>query len=208
MIPYLTTFDFYPHGLTVPRIRSRTICGNIKAGREESINQRIDSMIASGEDRLGFFFNPTVTLVPVPRSSPVAGTSIWPALVICRILMERGLCRDVATLIERIIPLRKASLQPNADMRPSVTEHYESMGVNRSLLPFEQFTLVDDVLTQGRTTYACFKRLQEVYPGIEVRSFAMARTRSFVTEPITEIFTLTYGQISYNPNTDKTTTYP
>lgn len=208
MMEYLTTFDYYPRGDSENAIRSRTICSHIKAGREESINHRIDSLLATGNDGIGIFLNPAVTLVPVPRSSPIAGDAIWPAMVICRILLERRLCRDVVPLIGRTTPLRKASLQRSADERPSVNEHFESMRINPSLLPFDQFTLVDDVLTQGRTTYACFQKLFGAYPDIEIRAFAMARTKSFFTGTVTNIFNLEFGQIGYNPNSGKTNIYP
>jgi predicted amidophosphoribosyltransferase len=49
----------------------------------------------------------------------------------------------------------------------------ESLAVTNQLLGPLQITLVDDVLTMGRTAFACALRLHEAFPGAEIRIFAM-----------------------------------
>ncbi|HVS78387.1 MAG TPA: hypothetical protein VHE11_15715 [Steroidobacteraceae bacterium] len=86
----------------------------------------------------------------------------------------------------------KKSAFSSAGERPSVLEHYASFSIECSpyvrapvagggILREPQagrlrLTLVDDVITRGRTLLAASGRLREVFPGAEVRAFALLRT--------------------------------
>ena len=74
--------------------------------------------------------------------------------------------------------------------------------IDQVLITPTQITLVDDVLTQGRTSYACYQRLREVFPDIEIRVFAIVKSQSF--SRVEDIFQPQSGYINYNPNTGKT----
>jgi hypothetical protein len=79
-----------------------------------------------------------------------------------------------------------------AGERPSVHEHYASFAVERApsdpapigsgAIPGEygaaglRLTLVDDVVTRGRTLLAAAVRLREAFPTADVRAFALLRT--------------------------------
>lgn len=56
-------------------------------------------------------------------------------------------------------------------------------------------TLVDDVLTMGRTTYACAQRVHEAFPEAEIRLFALIRTLGLVDD-IATIVDPTIGKIT------------
>ena len=52
-----------------------------------------------------------------------------------------------------------------------------SLEVDPALMPYDQITLVDDVLTMGRSAFACALKLHEAYPSAEIRTFAVVRTQ-------------------------------
>lgn len=52
-----------------------------------------------------------------------------------------------------------------------------SIEVERPLFVPDKITIVDDVLTMGRTTFACAELLSAVCPNAEIRIFAMIRTQ-------------------------------
>lgn len=59
----------------------------------------------------------------------------------------------------------------------------------------DQITLVDDVLTMGRTTVACAELLQEQYPEASIRIFAMLRTLGF-QDDIDTVFDPVVGTVT------------
>lgn len=153
--------------------------GAIKAGREQVIRSAFRYLEQA--EILKPFLNPDVTLVPVPRSAPLAEGALWPSKVIADLLVEGGFGREVLTCIRRISAVqRSASAQP-AD-RPLWPTHYDSLAVEGALIQPAQITLVDDVLTMGRTSYACAQRLREAFPTATLRIFAMMRTQGLIPD--------------------------
>jgi len=61
-----------------------------------------------------------------------------------------------------------------------VLEHYASFAVETKMSGVSQgrlqLTLVDDVITRGRTVFAAACRLREAFPDAEIRAFAFLRT--------------------------------
>ena len=106
-------------------------------------------------------------------------------------LREFGLAVEVWPVLRRGYAVRKSALAASGE-RPSVLEHYASLTVDRSLRGRVadgpsgfvrergairlQLTLVDDVVTRGRTLLAAAGRLQEDFPAAEIRAFALVRT--------------------------------
>jgi hypothetical protein len=64
-------------------------------------------------------------------------------------------------------------------------------------VPTTNITLVDDVLTMGRTSIAGASRLSEKFPNATIRIFALIRTNGFVPD-IETILDVQAGTISYN----------
>lgn len=179
--PYGTFANFSPRGTSEPSQRSRRIKDAIKAGRVSQIEKAIPSLGRPAAAVLQPFLNPDVTLVPVPRSAPLREDALWPSLVISEVLQAAGYGRAVSPLLTRITAVRKSSTAP-ASERPLIHEHKESLEVRADLLAPEQITLVDDVLTMGRTTAACAELLQVQYPNSTIRIFAMLRTQGLVED--------------------------
>ncbi len=161
-IDYATLLQYSPKGKTALCESSREVTANIKNGRLDAMRERVGMRITEHYDQLQPFLNKDITLVPVPRSSPIQESQLWPSLEIAHMLATFGL-GTVAACLVRHTPVKKLALCINAHERPSVAEHFASFGVEGMVLS-HQITLVDDILTQGRTGMAAASRLAERFP--------------------------------------------
>lgn len=196
-LPYGTFANYSPRGTSELSQKSRQACGHIKAGKIELIKSAIPRIKSENAAVLAPFLNGDAVLVPVPRSAPLADGALWPAKVIADILADEGLGQEVLPCVRRASAVRKSSSSPGKD-RPSVDEHYESLAVDRELVRPARITLVDDVLTQGRTMIACARHIEEAFPDADIRCFAMIRTQGFVE--IEKIVDPSVGVIHYYPS--------
>jgi hypothetical protein len=144
----------------------------------------------AGSGRFAAIFGARVVLVPVPGSACARGAS-WVGERLAWCLKEVGLAAEVWPVLQRRYAVRKSAFAP-AGERPSVLEHYASFAIERArsvhssigpgALASERrgeqlrLTLVDDVITRGRTLLAAAERLREAYPGAQIRAFALLRT--------------------------------
>jgi hypothetical protein len=132
--------------------------------------------------RFAAIFGTSVVLVPVPGSAP-AQDRPWVGERLAWCLMELGLGAQVWPVLRRQYPVRKSAFSP-AGERPSVLEHHASFAVERAHLTQAlrgrgdrlRLTLVDDVITRGRTLLAAAQRLAELFPAADIRAFALLRT--------------------------------
>ena len=143
-----------------------------------------------GHGRFATAFGARVVLVPVPGSSPAQGAD-WVGARLAWCLKQVGLAADVWPVLRRGHAVRKSAFAA-AGERPSVLEHHASFAVDcalcagarttRASLVCEphgaglRLTLIDDVITRGRTLLAAAGRVREAFPGAEVRAFALLRT--------------------------------
>ncbi|HJS91229.1 MAG TPA: phosphoribosyltransferase [Steroidobacteraceae bacterium] len=153
----------------------------------------------------GYFattFGAGVVLVPVPGSAP-AKTAPWVGERLAWCLKELGLAAQVRPLLQRRHAVRKSAFAP-AGARPSVLEHYASFAVERDRLDGMpptggermRLTLVDDVITRGRTLLAAAGRLRELFPSAEIRAFALLRTLGR-TEPLERLLDPCEGEVRW-----------
>lgn len=143
-----------------------------------------------GHGRFSLAFGSRVVLVPVPGSAP-SPRAVWVGERLAWYLKEVGLAAAVWPILHRRYAVRKSAFAA-AGERPSVLEHCASLAVAggfrdgaaidpRGLageLPAGalQLTLVDDVITRGRTLLAAAIRVRDAFPRAEVRAFALLRT--------------------------------
>ncbi len=150
------------------------------------------------------FLNTNALLVPVPRSSLLQPHSLWPSLVIANLLVAHGYGSQVSTCLQRTKAVPKSSASYTAESRPSVSTQLDSLIVESQIITHRQITLIDDVLTLGRTSVACALKLKEVYPDIEIKLFVLLQTKGLISE-IAQFIEPYVGEITYNSNTGKTT---
>jgi predicted amidophosphoribosyltransferase len=202
-LAFVSLLQYAPRGQSDPSVHSRDVTYKIKqdgyVGRFRIIDfaaERLEQVIAS-HPFLGDHFNASVTLVPVPRSSPlIRPDALWPSLRICQAILARGLGADVLSCIERTRAVRKSSTARTGH-RPGPAEHYASVRVVHEGRPAPSaITLVDDVVTRGATFLGIVPRLEEAFPGVEIRCFAMVRTRSDVE--IDRLLDPVEGTIAYD----------
>lgn len=199
-IDYATLLQYSPKGTSYVSKNSQAVKEEIKAGRiEDKFMREIFQMISENEKHLSPFLNRDATLVPVPRSSKIQDGDLWPALEIVKMLSSFSLGIPTPCLI-RSHAIRKSSLCKPED-RPTVDEHYNSLFVKESVRT-TKITLVDDVLTNGNTSFACAIRFAEKFPNVTIKVFAMIKTNLFVPE-IDVIKCISVGTLTYDSLTGK-----
>lgn len=191
-LPFASCFAYLPGGRGNICEDGRLLCAHLKSADRVWLPRLVTRvwLEAVGHGRFAPAFGDRVLLIPVPGSSPVRGLD-WIGERLAWCLQQLGLAADVWPVLRRRYAVRKSSFAA-AGERPSVLEHYASFAVERDFwggLPMGrrsavrapretrlQLTLVDDVITRGRTLLAAAGRLREAFPGAEIRAFALLRT--------------------------------
>ena len=140
------------------------------------------------------WFGADVTLVPAPRSAPLVPGALWPSDRICGHLISRDLARGSARLLTRTKPVAKAAYATRGS-RPSYQDHWDSINVGLDMYIGRQILVVDDIVTRGDTLFACVTMLEDAYPGVDVRGFALVRTMGLIRD-IEKIIEPTEGTIT------------
>jgi hypothetical protein len=200
-LPFAALLAYSPKGRNETSKSSRRVRDGIKNADEFLLN---GAALRASEHQSRFvsFLGPEVVLVPVPRSAPTPspgqrGPHLWPARRIADKLVERGMGCRTLTCLERVIAVRKSAYQQKGE-RPTVEEHIRSFAISSiaSRLKFDRMTLIDDIVTKGRTLLAAATVLRGAYPFASVSAFALVRTRGLVPE-IDEILDPCDGLISW-----------
>lgn len=178
LLPFASCFAYLPDGRGSVCEEGRLLCARLKAADAEWLPRLIARvwLEAVAHARFGRALGSRVVLVPVPGSAP-AQRADWVGERVAWCLREVGLAADVWPVLRRRHAVRKSAFA-NAGERPSVLEHYASFAVERSTSGEAglMLTLVDDVITRGRTLLAAAGRLREAFPAAEIRAFALLRT--------------------------------
>ncbi len=198
-IPYGTFSNFSPRGQSELSKQSKQSCGLIKAGRFT-----LDNIVPHLNAPIGVVLQPfldtSVTFVPVPKSHPLTPGALWPSLVIAEELRRLGYGETISPLLKRTSPVRRSATAGWGN-RPGVTEHSQTLKVERDIFQPLKITLIDDVLTKGSTVFACARLLHEHFPEAEIRAFALFRTQGFIPD-IETFIDPSIGTISYNAGSD------
>ena len=79
--------------------------------------------------------------------------------------------------------------------RPSYRDHQNSIRIELDVDIGKRILVVDDIVTRGDTLFACVTMLEDAYPEVEVRGFALVRTMGLIPE-IENIIDPTEGTIT------------
>jgi hypothetical protein len=191
-LQFASCFAYLPYGSGTVSEQGRLLCSRLKAADPRWLPRLAGEvwLEAAAHRRFAAVLGKRVVLVPVPGSAPQPRQN-WVGERLAWCLRELGLAVEVWPVLRRGYAVRKSAVAASGE-RPSVLEHYASFAVDRSLRgedPIRRpgladepggagmhLTLVDDVITRGRTLLAAAGRLQEVFPAAQIRAFALMRT--------------------------------
>ncbi len=155
---------------------------SIKVGQARAIETYASQIarLSEGTD-LGSHLADAGVLVPVPKSSIHRAEDQWVPLMIAEALHAEGIGSGVEVLLERHSPVPKSGGVRSLGSRPTVEQHFESMRVTTGMYGPERVTLVDDVITIGRTTFGAALRILDAYPDTEVQVFSLVRALRYTS---------------------------
>lgn len=198
-LPFASCFAYLPGGRGPVCEEGRLLCGYLKSADRVWL-PRLAAQVwleMAGHGRFAPAFGGRVVLIPVPGSSSLQGVG-WVGERLAWCLKQVGLAADVWPVLRRRYAVRKSAFAA-AGERPSVLEHYASFAVDRALHGWAttprdrlvcealgaglRLTLIDDVITRGRTLLAAAGRVREAFPGAEIRAFALLRTLASTESP-------------------------
>lgn len=130
------------------------------------------------QSTLRAFLSDAGILVPVPKHSLHQSGDSWIAERIAKALQGHGIGESMLPLLRRIQAVSPSSGVGSSSMRPTVTQHRDSLEVDQNLFSSEKVTLIDDVVTMGSTLLSCAAELREVNPAVQVQAFALCRTET------------------------------
>jgi predicted amidophosphoribosyltransferase len=185
MIPSLTFASCYiyaPGGGCNLSERSRSLCALFKAGDARLISKyaKLVRHHTRGCPELARFFDSSDVLVPVPGSEPRDLEAQSAASLLAQALVREGLADAHWQCIRRVQRVRKSATAVPRE-RPTAQRHYDTLAVELPSVVGDpmRMTLVDDVVTRGRTLLAAATRLHEAFPNTRIQGFALLRTMGF-----------------------------
>lgn len=149
--------------------------------------------------------NANTVLVPTPSSQIYSEKTFWTTKHICDIMVSQGLGKETKCYVKRAKTIRRSSHCSSANERPSVLEHTSTMIHTGEMYPPNSITIIDDVLSLGRTTYATASLVNTLFPEADINIFAFMRTRNFEGyKEFTSVLNPERGFIRYNQGNGKT----
>ena len=154
-VPFASLVAYCPRGDSQAIRKSQTLMRQLKdnrmVGTETAaafVARRLREMAPSFA---ASFLASDVALVPIPRSNLQKQGALWPALEIANELHAQGFGCRVIPCLNRSRAMKKAAVAPPKE-RPKAKEHFESLELIAPLDLPASVTLVDDIITRGRSS--------------------------------------------------------
>jgi hypothetical protein len=197
-LTFASCYIYAPGGGCDVSDRSRSLCSLLKAGDTRLILKyaQLVGHHARACPTLDGFFDSGDVLVPVPGSEPRDPEARCVASLLAEALVNEGLADAHWPCIRRVQRVRKSATAAPRE-RPTAERHYDTLAVEftrgaggpmigasgptRVAGDPTRITLVDDVVTRGRTLLAAATRLHEAFPNARIQAFALLRTMGFVS---------------------------
>lgn len=197
-LEYISLVNYSPTGTNDISDKSRKVCGAIKASKPASIDSIFKYL---DHEAFSNYLNKETVLVPVPSSSLRVPGGNWPSLSLCQALVKNGFGKFTQELLTRTKAIPKSSSRSSSNERNSVQDHIDSLAVNPSTDNITNITLVDDVVTQGRTSMACAivlkRHFSSLDKNVDIKLFTVFQTRSFGDSELNELVNIHQGIINY-----------
>jgi predicted amidophosphoribosyltransferase len=181
-LTFASCYIYAPGGGCDVSERSRSLCSRLKAGDARLILKyaQLVKHHASECPVLAGFFDASDVLVPVPGSGQHDRAARCVASLLAEALVREGLGGAHWPCIRRVQPVRKSATAAPRE-RPTAGRHYDSLALEFTQVAGnpDRMTLVDDVVTRGRTLLAAATRLHDAFPHAQIQGFALLRTMGF-----------------------------
>ncbi len=187
-------YTYSPHGTRELSKRSRLLCARVKSGNGKWLRcyaARV-RQIAARDRRFGELFREAL-LIPIPSSTPSRYSATWD---LASSLHDSGLAASVWAGLHRRIAVKRSATAWRWE-RATVEEHFRSLSVESLAVAPARVTLIDDVVTKGRTTMAAALRLRAAFPHARICAFALMRTMGFVSD-LAQLVAPCLGTIRWN----------
>ncbi|MDI9311849.1 MAG: hypothetical protein QM535_16675 [Limnohabitans sp.] len=204
-IKWATLYNYSPRGTTYIAKLSQNLRQGVKSGLISRWQQLIINRVASYQDFKSFFtnVNENITIVPIPRSAKNQPNQVWPSCDIAQIIVQCinaiGLQAIIHPVLERSIAIRKSSNSFTRETRPTVDEHIRTLSIkNEIIYQSNDILLVDDIITQGVTAFACASKIHEKYPNSNIKVLALLNPDSNLSYDLdSDIYQFNIGIIEY-----------
>ena len=203
-LPYATFASYHSSDFSEVGKRAKFFVDQIKRPNEATLKKALGYVHRHGV--LKDFLNQNQVLVPVPGHAKRKADSAWPSIYIANTAVSLELGKNVLPCIRRHTAIRKSSLIRLADDRPTVDEHMQTLKIDAELESPSRITLVDDVMTLGRTSFACALLLHQRWPEADIRFFAMFRHQLSGYVIPKDIMDIKKGIATRNPDSGKVRT--
>jgi len=172
-IGFGTYYSYYPNGTSDVSRQSRLLCARVKTGHRKWVKRyaaRVRELTQS-DDRWDELFRGAI-LVPIPPSIPGRFSAVG---MLAGVICACGLAMSVWDGLSRRAAVKRSSTAWKWQ-RPTVEQHFASLAFVPASKAPTRITLVDDVITKGRTVMAAALRVRAAYPRVPICAFALLRT--------------------------------